>query len=35
MTLLFRNIGWMERYQELCAGDQIVGGGSYVVALTY
>jgi hypothetical protein len=35
MTLLFRNIGWMERYQGLRAGDQIVGGSAYVAALTY
>lgn len=30
MTVLFCNVGWMERYQGLHAGDQIVGGGSYV-----
>lgn len=30
MKLLFFNIGWMERYQGLQAGDKIVGGGSYV-----
>lgn len=30
MTILFCNIGWMESYQGLGAGDQIVGGGAYV-----
>ena len=30
MKLLFFNIGWMERYQGLQTGDEIVGGGSYV-----
>jgi hypothetical protein len=30
VKLLFFNIGWMERYQGLHAGDGIVGGGSYV-----
>lgn len=30
MKLLFFNIGWMERFQGLQAGDAIVGGGSYV-----
>jgi len=30
MPVLFCNIGWMERYQGLLAGDQIIGGGSYV-----
>ena len=30
MTILFCNIGWMERYQGLHTGDQIRGGGAYV-----
>jgi len=30
VAILFCNIGWMELYQGLLAGDQIVGGGSYV-----
>ncbi len=30
VKLLFFNVGWMERYQGLQAGDEIVGGGSYV-----
>lgn len=30
MAVIFCNIGWMERYQGLRHGDQIVGGGSYV-----
>lgn len=30
MAILFCNIGWMESYQGLGAGDQIVGGGAYV-----
>lgn len=30
MSVLFCNIGWMERYQGLNVGDQIIGGGSYV-----
>jgi len=30
MALLFCNVGWMERYQGLHAGDKIVGGGAYV-----
>lgn len=30
MTLLFCNVGWMERYQGLDSGDAISGGGSYV-----
>lgn len=30
MAVIFCNIGWMERYQGLSHGDQIVGGGSYV-----
>lgn len=29
--VLFCNIGWMERYQGLSAGDTISGGGSYVI----
>jgi hypothetical protein len=30
MTILFCNIGWMERYQGLRSGCQISGGGAYV-----
>ncbi|MDP2762019.1 MAG: DUF3883 domain-containing protein [Sideroxyarcus sp.] len=30
MTILFCNVGWMERYQGLRSGDQISGGGAYV-----
>lgn len=30
MPILFCNVGWMEQYQGLRAGDQISGGGSYV-----
>ncbi|WP_337170200.1 DUF3883 domain-containing protein [Gemmatimonas aurantiaca] len=30
MTLLFCNLGWMERYQGLEFGDTIEGGGTYV-----
>lgn len=30
MAVIFCNVGWMERYQGLRRGDQIVGGGSYV-----
>lgn len=30
MTLLFCNVGWMERYQGLGFGDTISGGGAYV-----
>ena len=30
MAIIFCNIGWMERYQGLRDGDEIVGGGSYV-----
>jgi len=30
MAILFCNVGWMEHYQGLNTGDQIVGGGSYV-----
>jgi len=30
LVLLFCNVGWMERYQGLQSGDQIVGGGAYV-----
>lgn len=30
MTLVFFNVGWMERYEGLQTGDTIVGGGSYV-----
>lgn len=30
MMVLFCNIGWMEHYQGLNAGDKIIGGGSYV-----
>lgn len=30
MPLIFCNVGWMEHYQGLKHGDQIVGGGSYV-----
>ena len=30
MAVIFCNVGWMERYQGLRDGDQIVGGGSYV-----
>ena len=30
MPILFCNVGWMERYQGLRAGDQISGGGAYV-----
>ena len=30
MTILFCNVGWMERYQGLRSGDQISGGGSFV-----
>jgi Domain of unknown function (DUF3883) len=30
MTILFCNVGWMERYQGLRSGDQIIGGGAYV-----
>lgn len=30
MTLLFCNIGWMERYQGVSADDKIKGGGEYV-----
>lgn len=30
MTLLFCNIGWMDHYQGLGAGDIIRGGGAYV-----
>lgn len=31
MPILFCNVGWMERYQGLRSGDQISGGGSYVM----
>jgi hypothetical protein len=30
MTILFCNVGWMERYQGLRSGDRIRGGGTYV-----
>lgn len=30
MAVIFCNVGWMERYQGLRDGDEIVGGGSYV-----
>jgi len=30
MTLLFCNVGWMERYQGLGFGDTISGGGAFV-----
>lgn len=30
MTILFCNVGWMERYQGLRSGDQISGGGAFV-----
>ena len=30
MAVIFCNVGWMEHYQGLKHGDQIVGGGSYV-----
>ena len=30
MTILFCNVGWMERYQGLRSGDQIIGGGAFV-----
>lgn len=30
MTMLFCNVGWMERYQGLLHGDTIRGGGAYV-----
>ena len=30
MRILFCNVGWMELYQGLKKGDQIIGGGSYV-----
>lgn len=30
MTILFCNVGWMEKYQGLRSGDQITGGGAYV-----
>lgn len=30
MTILFCNIGWMEQYRGLGAGDHISGGGAYV-----
>lgn len=30
--VIFCNIGWMERYQGLMHGDQIIGGGSFVTA---
>lgn len=30
MAVIFCNVGWMERYQGLTHGDQIIGGGSYV-----
>jgi len=30
MEVIFCNVGWMEHYQGLKHGDQIVGGGSYV-----
>lgn len=30
MTMLFCNVGWMERYQGLRSGDHISGGGAYV-----
>ena len=30
MTILFCNVGWMERYQGLRSGDHISGGGAYV-----
>jgi hypothetical protein len=30
MTILFCNVGWMERYQGLRSGDQISGGGAHV-----
>lgn len=30
MTILFCNVGWMEKYQGLRSGDQISGGGAYV-----
>lgn len=30
MTILFCNVGWMEKYQGLRSGDRITGGGAYV-----
>lgn len=30
MAIIFCNVGWMERYEGLGHGDQIIGGGSYV-----
>lgn len=30
MSVIFCNVGWMERYEGLKHGDQIIGGGSYV-----
>ncbi len=30
MTPLFCNVGWMERYEGLLSGDEILGGGAYV-----
>ena len=30
MTILFCNVGWMERYQGQSSGDKIKGGGAYV-----
>jgi hypothetical protein len=30
MSILFCNVGWMERYQGLNSGDHIKGGGDYV-----
>ena len=30
MAVVFCNVGWMEHYQGLKHGDQIIGGGSYV-----
>ncbi|MCL4554848.1 MAG: DUF3883 domain-containing protein [Actinobacteria bacterium] len=32
MKVLFCNVGWMEWYRGLTAGDRIVGGGAYVQA---